>query len=53
MIPVNLRDHKHSLYRKAKELGFSETILKKAVEIYQEEFLRLPETIGDLLEVLE
>jgi hypothetical protein len=42
----------HSLYRKAKELGFSEISIRQAAELYAEEFFRMPSTIGDILEVL-
>ena len=44
---------KSSFYWKAKNLGFTESALKQAIEVYKEEFYRYPKTIGDLLEVLE
>ena len=52
-MPLTKARMNHSLYVKAKELGFSELSIRQVVELYTEEFLRMPSTIGDILEILE
>ena len=53
MNPVTPSNVEKKLVRRARKLGISTESLLIAAEIYRSEFVRGPQTIGDLLEVLE